>query len=117
MANIIHTDQCTAIRHSWDDDKPITVELSIGNDKAEEDPVGIAMRTLAGLWNAVGDAARRRLNVLMMLKLEGPLEDEDQLPTSASDDVGKTYWIGYIWWIWTGDHWQKAVASTKVPHT
>jgi hypothetical protein len=51
MGNVIHVDQCTAIRHSWDNDKPITVELSIGNDKAEEDPVGVAMRTLAGLWN------------------------------------------------------------------
>ena len=31
--------------------KPITVELSIGRDTAEEDPVGVATRTLAALWN------------------------------------------------------------------
>jgi hypothetical protein len=54
MGNILHVDQCTAIRHSWDDSTPITVELSIGKNGAEEDPVAIATRTLAALWNTVG---------------------------------------------------------------
>jgi hypothetical protein len=54
MANVIHVDQCTAIRTSWDNDKPITVELSIGRDSEEEDPVAKATRTLAALWNTVG---------------------------------------------------------------
>lgn len=52
----------------------------------------------------------------MRLKLEGPLDDETQLPELGADDVGRTWWIGYIWHIWTGDHWQTAVASTTVPN-
>jgi hypothetical protein len=51
----------------------------------------------------------------MRLKLEGPLDTEADLPDLGADDVGRTWWIGYIWWIWCGEHWQKAVASTKVP--
>jgi hypothetical protein len=54
MANIIHVDQCTAIRYSWDDSTPITVGLSIGRDTEEEDPVAKATRVLAGVWNAFG---------------------------------------------------------------
>jgi hypothetical protein len=51
----------------------------------------------------------------MRLKLEGPLDTEEQLPELGPDDVGKTYWVDYIWFIWCGTTWQKAVASTKVP--
>jgi hypothetical protein len=52
----------------------------------------------------------------MRLKLEGPLDTEDQLPdTLGADDVGRTWWVDFIWFIWTGTTWQKAVASTKVP--
>ncbi|MUL44462.1 hypothetical protein FZI85_17205 [Mycobacterium sp. CBMA293] len=51
MANLIHVDQCTAVRYSWDDSNPITVGLSIGNDKEEEDPVARATRSIAAVWN------------------------------------------------------------------
>jgi hypothetical protein len=51
MANLIHVDQCTAIKYSWDDTNPITVGLTIGNDKEEEDPVARATRSIAAVWN------------------------------------------------------------------
>lgn len=54
MANAIHVDQCTAIRYSWDTSTPITVDLSIGRDNEEEDPVARATRTLAAIWNTFG---------------------------------------------------------------
>lgn len=54
MANVIHVDQCTAIRYSWDETTPITVSLSIGRDIEEEDPVARATRTLAAVWNLFG---------------------------------------------------------------
>ena len=54
MANTIHVDQCTGIRYSWDRATPITVQLLIGDDQAEEDPVSKATRTLAALWNCFG---------------------------------------------------------------
>lgn len=52
MGNILHVDQCTGIRYSWDDSNPITVQLSIGRDTEEEDPVAKATRTLAAIWNS-----------------------------------------------------------------
>lgn len=54
MANIIHVDQCTAVRYSWDRSSAILVELSIGRDTEEEDPVAKATRTLAAIWNTFG---------------------------------------------------------------
>jgi hypothetical protein len=54
MGNILHVDQVTAIRYSWDSSTPITVELSIGRDTEEEDPVAKATRTIAAVWNMVG---------------------------------------------------------------
>lgn len=54
MGNIIHVDQCTAIRYSWDDSQPIAVELLIGTGHEEEDPVMKATRTLASIWNTFG---------------------------------------------------------------
>ncbi|CKH13980.1 Bacteriophage protein [Mycolicibacterium smegmatis] len=54
MANVLHVDQCTAIRYSWDKSNPITVQLSIGRDVEEEDPVARATRTIAAAWNTIG---------------------------------------------------------------
>jgi hypothetical protein len=51
MANVIHVDQCTAVRYSWDENTPITVGLSIGRDTEEEDPVAKATRTVAAVFN------------------------------------------------------------------
>lgn len=57
MANILHTDQCTAIEYSWDTDNPVTVKLSIGKDGEEEDPVARATRTIGALWDLTAMAA------------------------------------------------------------
>lgn len=56
----------------------------------------------------------------MRITLEGPLDSEDQLPTylstgKHSTDVGRTWWIGFIWHIWTGMGWQKAIATDSAP--
>ena len=51
----------------------------------------------------------------MRLILEGRCPDERHLPRGlGADDAGRTWWIGYIWHIWAGDRWQKAIA-TRAP--
>ena len=57
MANVLHVDQISAIRYKWDKDTPVRVELSVGNDSQEEDPVGKAIKAIAGIWNVVGTFA------------------------------------------------------------
>lgn len=54
MANVLHVDQVTAIRYMWDKDTPVRVELAVGSKAQEEDPVGKAVRSLAGFWNMFG---------------------------------------------------------------
>ncbi|OHU60354.1 hypothetical protein BKG82_07860 [Mycobacteroides chelonae] len=54
MANTIHVDQCTAVRRSYDETTPMTIELLIGDGSEEEDPVAKAMRTLSDIWSLVG---------------------------------------------------------------
>jgi hypothetical protein len=54
MANILHVDQVSAIRYLWDKDSPVRVELAIGTKSQEDDPVGKAVRSLAGFWNMFG---------------------------------------------------------------
>ena len=50
----------------------------------------------------------------MRLKFESRLDDEDQLPTDLNDDdVGRTWFVGYIWFIWTGRSWQRVVATRQ----
>jgi len=55
----------------------------------------------------------------MRLTLEGPLPSEAELPELEygrhSTDVGRTWWIGHIWHIWTGTRWQKAIATDSRP--
>jgi hypothetical protein len=55
----------------------------------------------------------------MRLRLEGPLDDEDELPDLQygrhSLDIGRTWWIGLTWHIWTGIGWQRAIATKSVP--
>lgn len=56
----------------------------------------------------------------MKLKLEGPLESEEHLPQHLatgkhSTDVGRTWWIGFVWHVWTGDGWFKAIATKTAP--
>lgn len=57
MGNVLHVDQVTAIRYKWDKDTPVRVELSVGNDAQEEDPVGKAIKAMAGVWNVIGTFA------------------------------------------------------------
>ncbi|OTR07029.1 hypothetical protein B9M83_09365, partial [Mycobacteroides abscessus] len=54
LGSVLHVDQVSAIRRSYDADSPLLVELSLGQDLDEEDPVAKAMRTLAGFWNLAG---------------------------------------------------------------
>lgn len=54
MGNVLYVDQCTGIRRSYDQSSPMKIEVSIGRQTEEEDPVARATRTLANLWNFVG---------------------------------------------------------------
>lgn len=54
MGAVIHRDNCTGIRTSWDETNPVLAELLIGDDSDDEDPFAVAMRTLAGLWDSFG---------------------------------------------------------------
>ena len=52
----------------------------------------------------------------MRLKFEGPLEYEAQLPDNLDEtDVGRTWWVGYTWYMWTGRGWQQAIATNTAP--
>ena len=57
MANVLLVDHVSAIRYKWDKDSPVRVELSVGNDNQEGDPVGRAVKALAGFWNLFGTFA------------------------------------------------------------
>ena len=54
IGGVFHTDQVTAARISWDKNKPVTVELSVGNQARDQDPLAMATKTLAGMWNMFG---------------------------------------------------------------
>lgn len=54
MARVLHVDQCTAWRLSYDINTPLQVELSIGADSEEEDPVGRALRVAQAAWAFIG---------------------------------------------------------------
>ena len=54
MANVLHVDQCSGIRYEWDENTPITVNLTIGSGTEDEDPIGRASRTIASIWNSFG---------------------------------------------------------------
>ncbi len=54
MGNTIHVDQCTGYRRSYDESTPMTIELTIGNDAEEQDPVAKGMKVMQGAWNMIG---------------------------------------------------------------
>jgi hypothetical protein len=56
MGQTIYTDQCTGITRRYDRDNPLEVQLRIGDDREDEDPVSRAMRTLAVVWNSITSA-------------------------------------------------------------
>jgi hypothetical protein len=52
----------------------------------------------------------------MRLTFEAPLETEAQLPDNLDEtDIGRTWWIGYTWYMWAGHAWQKAIATRTAP--
>lgn len=55
--NIIYVDQCTGLKRSWDRLTPMTVTLTVGDDKDREDPFASAFRVLAAVWAGVGNLA------------------------------------------------------------
>jgi hypothetical protein len=52
--HVIYVDQLTAIKREWDRDKPVTVSLSIGDDRDKEDPFARGMRAVAAMWSLLG---------------------------------------------------------------
>lgn len=54
MGNVIHVDQLTGYVRTYDESTPMTIQLSIGNDAEERDPVAKGMAVLASVWNMVG---------------------------------------------------------------
>lgn len=51
---VLHTDQVTALKLSYDRTTPKTFEIAVGDDRESENPMAAAMRSLSNLWNAVG---------------------------------------------------------------
>lgn len=52
----------------------------------------------------------------MRIKLEGPIAGPTHLPVGLGPaDVGRTWWSDIYWFIWTGDRWQQAIATTTKP--
>jgi len=54
MGNVIHVDQLYGYRRYYDENTPMTIELTIGNDAEEQDPFARGMRVLQGAWNMIG---------------------------------------------------------------
>lgn len=54
---VIYVDQCTSIKYNWDRQSPMTVTLTIGDDRDKADPFATAFRTMANVWSAVGNLA------------------------------------------------------------
>lgn len=54
MANVVYSDQVSAVKYSWDASSPVNWEISVGTDVNEQDPVSKGMRAIAGIWNLFG---------------------------------------------------------------
>jgi len=54
LGNVLHIDQLTGTRRSYDATNYLKVELSLGQELDEDDPFANAMATLATFWNAFG---------------------------------------------------------------
>ncbi|CKH14001.1 hypothetical protein PXH78_26990 [Mycolicibacterium smegmatis] len=54
----------------------------------------------------------------MKLKLEGHLATEEELDelVLGEDDAGRTWWVDFTWFIWSGKGWVKAIATTEGPN-
>jgi hypothetical protein len=52
----------------------------------------------------------------VQLKFETHLASEDDLPKGLGEvDRGRTWFIGWVWWIWHGTGWQQAIATRTAP--
>lgn len=51
---VLHTDQVTAIKLTYDQATPKTFQIAVGDDRESENPMAAATRSLASLWSAVG---------------------------------------------------------------
>jgi hypothetical protein len=54
---IIYVDNVMGIKREWDWEQPIKVTVKIGEDKEKGDPFAAAFKTLAAVWNFVGQVA------------------------------------------------------------
>lgn len=54
MANAIYVDQCSGYRLSYNETQPLTLDLTIGTDHADGDPMTQVTTALASAWNLVG---------------------------------------------------------------
>lgn len=54
LGSVLHVDQLTGYRRSYDESKPMTIDLSMGRDLSEDDPFARSLNVLAGFWNAFG---------------------------------------------------------------
>ena len=51
-----------------------------------------------------------------MFRLEGYLDTPQNLPTDlGAGDAGRIWVTGYIWHIWAGAGWRRAIATTTAP--
>lgn len=51
---VLHTDQVSAIKLHYDMSTPKTFQIAVGDDRESENPMAAAMRSIQGLWSAVG---------------------------------------------------------------
>jgi hypothetical protein len=54
---VIYVDNVTSIKREWDWGKPVKVTIKIGEDKEKGDPFNSAFKTMAGLYNLIGELA------------------------------------------------------------
>jgi hypothetical protein len=54
---VIYVDNVFGIKREWDWNKPMTVSMTIGQDKGKDDPLGAAFRAMAGVYEFVGQLA------------------------------------------------------------
>jgi hypothetical protein len=52
--DVIFVDEITAIRRHWDRHKPVTCDLSVGDDKDKQDPIARGMRAINAMYGLFG---------------------------------------------------------------
>lgn len=54
QGGIIHVDQISAVKRTWSRDEPVTIHLSIGDDREKEDPAARGLRAIQAVWTTLG---------------------------------------------------------------